>query len=92
MNYAIVLRLLSYILLTEGALLLLPAAASLCYGCLLYTSDAADEEDSVDLGGRRISKKKKKQNQEEMSENDNSESGYAPPKMKHQVTTGQYNQ
>src|SRR5664280_2568757 len=26
--------------------------------CLLYTSDAADEEDSVDLGGRRISKKK----------------------------------
>ena len=26
----------------------------------LYTSDAADEEDSVDLGGRRIIKKKKK--------------------------------
>src|SRR5664280_2421238 len=25
--------------------------------CLLYTSDAADEEDSVDLGGRRIIKK-----------------------------------
>src|SRR5664279_1382602 len=24
------------------------------YACLLYTSDAADEEDSVDLGGRRI--------------------------------------
>ncbi|CZS01533.1 hypothetical protein CDFC105_90488 [Clostridioides difficile] len=24
------------------------------YTCLLYTSDAADEEDSVDLGGRRI--------------------------------------
>ena len=24
----------------------------------LYTSDAADEEDSVDLGGRRIIKKK----------------------------------
>src|SRR5664279_1149982 len=24
------------------------------YSCLLYTSDAADEEDSVDLGGRRI--------------------------------------
>eukprot|EP00828_Plagiopyla_frontata_P027509 TRINITY_DN3571_c0_g1_i2.p1 TRINITY_DN3571_c0_g1~~TRINITY_DN3571_c0_g1_i2.p1 ORF type:complete len:102 (+),score=4.34 TRINITY_DN3571_c0_g1_i2:66-371(+) len=22
--------------------------------CLLYTSDAADEEDSVDLGGRRL--------------------------------------
>eukprot|EP00656_Telonema_subtile_P003902 TRINITY_DN11765_c0_g1_i2.p2 TRINITY_DN11765_c0_g1~~TRINITY_DN11765_c0_g1_i2.p2 ORF type:complete len:140 (+),score=0.18 TRINITY_DN11765_c0_g1_i2:182-601(+) len=30
--------------------------------CLLYTSDAADEEDSVDLGGRRIIKKKKKYN------------------------------
>eukprot|EP00658_Telonema_sp_P-2_P044819 TRINITY_DN32720_c0_g1_i1.p1 TRINITY_DN32720_c0_g1~~TRINITY_DN32720_c0_g1_i1.p1 ORF type:complete len:180 (-),score=44.40 TRINITY_DN32720_c0_g1_i1:15-554(-) len=28
-------------------------------GCLLYTSDAADEEDSGDLGGRRIIKKKK---------------------------------
>src|SRR5664279_5546137 len=27
------------------------------YYCLLYTSDAADEEDSVDLGGRRIIKK-----------------------------------
>eukprot|EP00656_Telonema_subtile_P032982 TRINITY_DN3633_c0_g1_i2.p1 TRINITY_DN3633_c0_g1~~TRINITY_DN3633_c0_g1_i2.p1 ORF type:complete len:100 (+),score=12.66 TRINITY_DN3633_c0_g1_i2:71-370(+) len=27
--------------------------------CLLYTSDAADEEDSVDLGGRRFVKKKK---------------------------------
>eukprot|EP00658_Telonema_sp_P-2_P042189 TRINITY_DN30258_c0_g1_i3.p1 TRINITY_DN30258_c0_g1~~TRINITY_DN30258_c0_g1_i3.p1 ORF type:complete len:208 (+),score=62.18 TRINITY_DN30258_c0_g1_i3:27-650(+) len=27
--------------------------------CLLYTSDAADEEDSVDLGGRRSIKKKK---------------------------------
>ena len=27
-------------------------------GCLLYTSDAADEEDSVYLGGRRIIKKK----------------------------------
>src|SRR5674536_400386 len=29
-----------------------PAAMSA--RCLLYTSDAADEEDSVDLGGRRI--------------------------------------
>ena len=28
--------------------------------CLLYTSDAADEEDSVALGGRRHIKKKKK--------------------------------
>ena len=29
--------------------------------CLLYTSDAADERSSVDLGGRRIIKKKKQQ-------------------------------
>ena len=28
-------------------------------GCLLYTSDAADEGSSGDLGGRRIIKKKK---------------------------------
>src|SRR5674536_231149 len=32
---------------------------ALTNNCLLYTSDAADEEDSVDLGGRRIIKKKK---------------------------------
>ena len=33
--------------------------------CLLYTSDAADERSSVDLGGRRIIKKKKKNEQNE---------------------------
>ena len=31
-------------------------------GCLLYTSDAADERSSVDLGGRRIIKKKNTNN------------------------------
>mgnify|MGYP003381636513 CR=1 FL=1 len=31
------------------------------FSCLLYTSDAADERSSVDLGGRRIIKQKKKQ-------------------------------
>ena len=36
-----------------GALLALDV-----WGCLLYTSDAADERSSVDLGGRRIIKKK----------------------------------
>src|SRR5665648_508678 len=36
------------------------AALNRVVACLLYTSDAADEEDSVDLGGRRIIKKKKK--------------------------------
>ena len=35
--------------------------------CLLYTSDAADEEDSVDLGGRRIIKKKTKQTKKKKS-------------------------
>ena len=35
--------------------------ASPTTGCLLYTSDAADERSSVDLGGRRIIKKKKKE-------------------------------
>ena len=34
-------------------------AVGLCRRCLLYTSDAADERSSVDLGGRRIIKKKK---------------------------------
>src|SRR5678815_4692903 len=38
-------------------------AGTLCHEvshtCLLYTSDAADERSSVDLGGRRIIKKKK---------------------------------
>ena len=32
----------------------------MCHFCLLYTSDAADERSSVDLGGRRIIKKKNK--------------------------------
>ena len=33
--------------------------SQLILDCLLYTSDAADERSSVDLGGRRIIKKKK---------------------------------
>ena len=41
-----------------------PASSKVRWGmlidtCLLYTSDAADERSSVDLGGRRIIKKKK---------------------------------
>ena len=42
---------------------------SLSERCLLYTSDAADERSSVDLGGRRIIKKK---NQQEHMEQPNS--------------------
>ena len=36
--------------------------------CLLYTSDAADERSSVDLGGRRIFKKKTKHRNQERPE------------------------
>ena len=35
--------------------------------CLLYTSDAADERSSVDLGGRRIIKKKNDKAEQEGS-------------------------
>ena len=37
--------------------------SALSVTCLLYTSDAADERSSVDLGGRRIIKKKNKNTQ-----------------------------
>ena len=37
-----------------------PTGGPLASICLLYTSDAADERSSVDLGGRRIIKKKNK--------------------------------
>ena len=36
--------------------------AEVAWACLLYTSDAADERSSVDLGGRRIIKKKNRHN------------------------------
>ena len=41
------------------------------YPCLLYTSDAADERSSVDLGGRRIINKKtqKKKTQKKQKKN-----------------------
>ena len=39
---------------------LTPPALVYHYHCLLYTSDAADERSSVDLGGRPIIKKKNK--------------------------------
>ena len=35
-----------------------PGIDKIAFTCLLYTSDAADERSSVDLGGRRIIKKK----------------------------------
>ena len=48
--------------LLAGALLVVAPVMfwdSLRWACLLYTSDAADERSSVDLGGRRIIKKKR---------------------------------
>ena len=44
------------------------ASARLVKRCLLYTSDAADERSSVDLGGRRIIKKKKKRQRQELDD------------------------
>ena len=41
-----------------SGILYLKSFLTLLYACLLYTSDAADEEDSVDLGGRRIIKQR----------------------------------
>ena len=43
------------------------------WSCLLYTSDAADERSSVDLGGRRIIKKKnnKESSKREMQNKEN---------------------
>ena len=43
-------------------------------GCLLYTSDAADERSSVDLGGSRIINKKIKKKKEEHEQRDTRES------------------
>ena len=46
--------------LKEGGSVILMSHLGRPKGCLLYTSDAADERSSVDLGGRRIIKKKTK--------------------------------
>ena len=46
--------------LTQEVFIKVYSSISQFRGCLLYTSDAADERSSVDLGGRRIIKKKKK--------------------------------
>ena len=43
---------------THDQVMMMQTTAAAFYPCLLYTSDAADERSSVDLGGRRIIKKK----------------------------------
>ena len=55
MHAAAAVALLGFIPSVSG---LLGIPALLAGDCLLYTSDAADERSSVDLGGRRIIKKK----------------------------------
>ena len=45
-------------LLAAGEILKNGGHLQVSVACLLYTSDAADERSSVDLGGRRIIKKK----------------------------------
>ena len=47
------------VVVDEIAILFDIQAEELTEICLLYTSDAADERSSVDLGGRRIIKKTK---------------------------------
>eukprot|EP00658_Telonema_sp_P-2_P081194 TRINITY_DN8261_c0_g1_i1.p1 TRINITY_DN8261_c0_g1~~TRINITY_DN8261_c0_g1_i1.p1 ORF type:complete len:108 (-),score=16.61 TRINITY_DN8261_c0_g1_i1:46-369(-) len=54
----VVKNILIHDILVVGVVVLFVGTLSTC--CLLYTSDAADEEDSVDLGGRRIIQKKNK--------------------------------
>ena len=43
--------------------------------CLLYTSDAADERSSVDLGGRRIIKQKNKKKKRKKIKKKNRQDG-----------------
>ena len=50
---------LSRIAALERRVAALEAEIALLKPCLLYTSDAADERSSVDLGGRRLIKNKK---------------------------------
>ena len=46
--------------------------------CLLYTSDAADEEDSVDLCGRRIIKKTKNKKQKKRKKKNKKQNNSTP--------------
>ena len=47
--------------------------------CLLYTSDAADEEDSVDLAGSRINNKKNKTKKNKNKEDKKNTDDYEAP-------------
>ena len=52
------------------------------FACLLYTSDAADERSSVDLGGRRIIKKQtKKKKRKEIKKKKTKQYTYTSERM-----------
>ena len=59
----------------------------LLYSCLLYTSDAADERSSVDLGGRRIIKKKKRVHKSHHKQHNNKKQSIC---RRHQYTNNNY--
>ena len=50
------IQIISWIWVFSGVLLILLVLLHSPKGCLLYTSDAADDMQCVDLGGRRIIK------------------------------------
>ena len=56
------------------------------YHCLLYTSDAADERSSVDLGGRRIIKKTNKKKHTKKKHNNLTQQSQQPQNQPHQPT------
>ena len=60
--------------------------------CLLYTSDAADERSSVDLGGRRIIKKKKKKDFRECRSSKDNRTMAMKHTYNSQITTKKRNQ
>ena len=59
-----------YLAPPENAIVLCVDEKSQIQACLLYTSDAADERSSVDLGGRRIIKKKNSSRHKEQRKKD----------------------
>ena len=54
--------------------------------CLLYTSDAADERSSVDLGGRRIIKKQKRKQKKKKKQQERTKNIYTMYKERHNIT------
>ena len=54
---------------TDDVIFEMDRSSAILKSCLLYTSDAADERSSVDLGGRRIIQKKKEKNKKKNNNN-----------------------